>query len=336
MNDRAGRPVPMADRPSALRRLWAGFVGRVAGLADKETKVSTRGFTVERAVVVERLEAIGAHFAWGYNRAVRCASLPELTEALSLRPAADAGFEYEGAAMGLAVADFMTPGQHFFDAYIAGAASHHEYMSWVGLGWFIARLPVSPMRTLARHRSLNKWLAFDGYGFHEGYFRWRQSIVGRRRPRGLDADAARIFDQGLGRSMWFVRGAEPVAVAAAIGAFEEDRHADLWAGVGLAATYAGSTDPEALRILRDRAGAHFPALAQGIVFAAEARRKAGNPVLHAELACAELLGLSLTSAADIAIACIPVGEDSIGAYQRWRFAIQQQCGALPRARRDSN
>ena len=331
-----GRVLVTAKAPSTYRRLWAGLVGRVASLADKETKVSTRGFTVQRPEIVERLEAIGGHFAWGYNRAVRCVSLPELTDALALRSNADSGFAYEGAAMGLAVSDWMTPGRRFFDAYLEGAASPHEYMSWVGLGWSIARLPVSPMRALSRYGSLNKWLALDGYGFHEGYFNWRRSVVKRDRPRRLRGDAARIFDQGLGRSLWFVRGADPVAVATAIGTFEESRRRDLWAGAGLAATYAGGATAEALRILRDRAGLHYPALAQGVVFAAEARRRARNSVPDAELACSELLGISLTSAADIAIAAIPVGDDSLAAYQRWRFAIQEQCQALKIARVDSH
>ena len=319
-----------AKAPSASRRMWAALIGRVASLDDRETNVSTRGFVVERPEVIERLEAIGGHFAWGYNHAVRCASLPDLANKLAARPIDDCGFSYEGAAMGLAIADWMTPGRRFFESYVSGAANHHEYMAWVGLGWSIARLPVSAMRTLERHRSINRWLALDGYGFHEGYFNWRKSVIQCRRPRNLNGDASRIFDQGLGRSLWFVRGADPNAVTKAIASFGVERHADLWAGVGLAATYAGGAPAEALRALRDHAGRNLDSLAQGVVFAAEARRRARNAVPHSEMACLEVLGISLSAAADLAIAAMPVGDDSLAAYQSWRFAIQERCRALPR------
>ena len=311
--------------PSVARRVWSRVLGRIAGLSDNETKVSTRGFSVDRPEVVERLEAIGRHFAWGYNHALRSCDLGVLARELATRSSDDAGFVYEGAAMGLVIADWMTPGRRMFEAYVNGPARPHEYMAWVGLGWALARLPVSPISALSRYRNLNKWLALDGYGFHEGYFNWRRSVVGHRRPRRLTADAARVFDQGLGRSLWFVRGANPGSVAAAIAAFDAARHGDLWAGVGLAASYAGGAAPTALRTLLDRAGPHAAALAQGVVFAAQARRLAGNPVAHTELACAELLGLSLIAAADIALQTLPTGDDSLPAYQHWRLAIQQRC-----------
>ena len=315
--------------PSVARRVWSRVLGRIAGLSDNETKVSTRGFSVDRPEVVERLEAIGRHFAWGYNHALRSCDLGVLARELATRSSDDAGFVYEGAAMGLVISDWMTPGRRMFEAYVNGPARPHEYMAWVGLGWALARLPVSPISALSRYRNLNKWLALDGYGFHEGYFNWRRSVVGHRRPRRLTADAARVFDQGLGRSLWFVRGADPSSVAAAIGSFDAARHSDLWAGVGLAATYAGGAGPTALQTLRESAGPHACALAQGVIFAAQARRLAGNLVVHTELACTELLGMSACAAADIAIETLPAGDDSLQAYQCWRLAIQQRRQTAP-------
>jgi hypothetical protein len=185
------------------------------------------------------------------------------------------------------------------------------------------------MRVLTRYRNLNKWLALDGYGFHEGYFNWRRSVVQHRVPMGLTADAAQVFDQGLGRSLWFVRGADPSSVAAAIASFEAVRHNDLWSGIGLAAAYAGSATANDLRILRESAAPHEVALVQGVVFAAEARRRARNPVAHTELACTELLGMSCGAAADIAIETLPTEGDSLSAYRQWRLAIQQRCWEVP-------
>ena len=310
---------------STARRAWAWIVGCITAISDDETKVSRRGFTVEQPEVVQRLEAIGRHFVWGYNNAVRSSNLSDLINTLLQCPSEDAGFAYEGAAMGLAISDWMTPGRRMFKQYVEGPAHLHEYMTWVGFGWALARLPVSPLAALSRYRSLNKWLALDGYGFHEGYFNWRTSILKQRRPRKLVEKAAQVFDQGLGRSLWFVRGASPSAVAKDIFSFDEERHSDLWAGVGLAAAYAGGASRMALIELKERAGRHAAALAQGVVFASQARRLAGNPTLQTELACKELLGLSTASAADIALATLPNGDDSLDAYQRWRIDIQALC-----------
>lgn len=316
---------PTTRQAGAFGRLWSLALGRLLRLSPDETRVATRGFSVDSPQVVQRLEEIGACFAHGYNTAIRSASLDELVSTLQTVAPADSGFAFEGAAMGLALTDWMTPGRRWFEAFVAGPANHHEYMAWVGLGWSLARLPVSPVRALCRYRSINKWLALDGYGFHEGYFGWRQSIARQRRPRSLAGSAARVFDQGLGRSLWFVFGADSAAVARAIEPFDPGRHGDLWAGVGLAATYAGGVDSIGLQALRTAAGRHTPALGQGVIFAAQARRRAGNPVPHADLACQVILGLGLLDAAELARRYLPPDGDDIESYQRWRVALQAWC-----------
>jgi hypothetical protein len=330
---RMGSGVSLPHGPvSLVARSWFAVLRRLASISEDLTKVSQRGFTVPRAEIVERLESIGSHFVGGYSLALGCTTLGELALALERVQGEDAGFVYEGAAMGVAIADQLTPGRRWFDAFVQGPAKAHEYMAWVGLGWALARLPVSPLRALGRYRNLNKWLALDGWGFHQGYFDWPRSVQHQGRPRSLVGDAARVFDQGLGRSLWFVRGAEVDAVAAAVNAFDAARHADLWSGVGLAATYAGGVPPGALLQLRELAGPSASALAQGVVFAAQARRRAGNPAAHSELACTHLLGLTATAAADIALSTLPQGDDGLEAYQCWRLAIQRNFPAAQTAK----
>lgn len=311
-------------QPSAglISRAWSGMLGRLLYLPISETRVTTRGFKVDSPEISARIETIGSSFATGYNCAIACGNLEPLVRILESVPLGERGFAYEGAAMGLAITDWMTPGRAMFERFLAGSANHHEYMLWVGLGWSFARLPISPLPALSRFCSVNKWLALDGYGFHHGYFGWQRSVVQQKRPRSMIGDAANVFDQGLGRSLWFVRGANPKAIAATITTFESDRAADLWAGIGLAAAYAGGVDRSVLAELKHLAASHFPSLAQGIVFAAEARRRAGNPVSHSETSCEEVLGMTLAKAADIATECIPRCGHDIAAYQKWRTDIQ--------------
>src|SRR6185503_18765465 len=97
-----------------------------------------------------------------------------------------------------------------FADFVSGPGASHVYMLYVGAGWAIARLPwlrSNPDRAIRHFDPLLGWLAVDGYGFHEGYFHWPESIDRRRLPRGLSGYARCAFDQGLGRSLWFVEGA---------------------------------------------------------------------------------------------------------------------------------
>lgn len=316
---------PNVGPAGMIGRLWSRALGRLLRLSIDETRVATRGFSVDSPEMVKRLEGIGASFAHGYNSAIRSASLNELMSVLQDVPLVDSGFVFEGAAMGLAVTDWMTPNRRRFEAFVAGPANHHEYMVWVGLGWSFARLPASPIRALRRYSSINKWLALDGYGFHEGYFGWRKSISQQRRPRSFVGSEAKVFDQGLGRSLWFVFGANPIVVARAIEAFEHDRQSDLWSGVGLAASYVGGVDSNGLTALCNAAGRHAAALGQGVIFAAEARRRAGNAVPHSELACQIILGLGVPEAAEVALRYLPPNGHDIESYQRWRLDIQDYC-----------
>ncbi|MEJ7806310.1 MAG: DUF1702 family protein [Telluria sp.] len=315
--------APMAP-PPLFRRLWSKILARAGTISPEETSVGRRGFSADDPAVVARLEEIGAHFVDGYNHAIGACDIGELASALSAYERDNAGFVYEGAAMGVAIADFLTPGNSFFGAYLEGPGAAHEYMAWVGLGWALARLPVAPERFLARYRNLNCWLALDGYGFHEGYFHWPKRIVAQRRPR-LSADGLHVFDQGLGRSLWFVKGADPHLVASCIDTFSPDRQADLWAGVGLAAAYAGGTRPDVYNTLLLVGAAHACSLAQGVVFATQARQRAGSAVPHIEQACERILKLDVPSVAAIAVSTIPDSGASLSHYQQWRFAIQRRC-----------
>lgn len=325
----AGGALPR--RAGAAARLWSRGLGWALRLRLAETTVARRGFQVESAATVRRLERIGERFALGYNAALAAADLSDLLPALQAAAGDDAGFVHEGAAMALAIGDFLTPGRRLFDAFVAGPAADHEYMAWVGLGWALARLPVAPLAALRRRRSINRWLALDGLGFHAGYFDGRRVIGAALRPCAVQGPAAAVVDQGLGRSLWFVFGARPAAVAQAILGFDAARHADLWSGVGLAAAYAGGADADnpvdAWVLLVAAAGPHGADLGQGVVFAAQARRRAGNPTAHTALACGAVLGLPPDDVARIALRHLPRSGDDIGEYLLWRQGIHDECAA---------
>jgi hypothetical protein len=303
-----------------LRRL-------IFGISPEETTVMKRGFPVSDEKVRLHLEKIGQIFVEGYHLAVTNPKPSSLVSCLNEIEFEFQGFAFEGAAMGLTLLDIMTPwSKKRLLEFLHGPGAPHAYMIQVGVGWALARLHRPVEGWLNRLDPTVKWLALDGYGFHEGYFHWRRYIENQAQPKRLTGYACRGFDQGLGRSLWFVKGSDPAQISATIAAFSQARQPDLWSGVGLACAYAGGVDGYSIETLANMADSYRPYLAQGVVFAAKTRQKAGNPVPHTELACQLICGMSLNEAAhlfDVTREELPThGPEP--AFEVWRKRIQAQ------------
>ena len=74
--------------------------------------------------------------------------------------------------MGFACSTCSLLGTRSARSFLAGPGAAHTYMVHVGAGWALAQLRRRVDRALARLDPLLGWLAVDGYGFHQGYFRW--------------------------------------------------------------------------------------------------------------------------------------------------------------------
>lgn len=300
---------------------------RLLGISPGEVSFVRRRFRGFDQPARPHLEEAGRSFITGYMAALDDDRLGPLTARLAEVPAERSGFAFEGAAMGLAVLDFLQPWRRSrFRDFYDGPGHPYAYLLLVGMGWAIARLPVSVDKTLARLDPLLGWLALDGYGFHEGFFHWPQAVDGQRIPRRLSGYGARVFDQGVGRSLWFVEGAAPERIAATIGRFSAPRQGDLWSGVGLACGYAGGIERTAVERLAELAGSHLGDLGQGVAFAAAARQRAGNLVAAAEVACDVVWGLGAEAVAEIALAAgvdlPPDGPEP--PFELWRQNIQDR------------
>jgi len=310
-----------------LRSLRRGLFG----IDPAEVTFERRGFARSHPERVARLEQVALHFVHGYHAALEEPSAERLAGPLEDLPLELRGFAYEGAGMALALLDAVTPGRGGrLQRFLSGPGDRHRYMVQIGAGWAWARLGALRGAVARRLRGLDPvdgWLALDGYGFHEGYFHPDRTVRDGRRPRGVEGAAGRAFDAGVGRSLWFVTGADPDAVAAAVGALAPGRHADLWAGAALAASYAGGVAHAELDALAGHAAPHRGAAAQGAAFAAKARERAGNPAPHTERAVQRLCGVSAGEAAaacDAALAAVerPSGPDGGRAFEAWRGAIR--------------
>jgi enediyne biosynthesis protein E3 len=308
---------------------WSHVRKAVFGISGREVTFARRGFVTAAPGARQRLEAIGETFLAGYHAALAESEPHGLAARLDQIECLSRGFAYEGAGMALSLQDRLIPGRRDrLPRFLAGPGAAYSYMVHVGVGWAAARLGWGE----GVWRSLDpllRWLALDGYGFHEGYFHWRRFVAAGAAPR-FAGYSRRVFDQGLGRSLWFVYGADPRAVSRAVGRLAPDRRPDLWSGIGLACAYAGGAEPDAVRELTAVATPFRPHLAQGAAFAAKARARAGNPADHTEQVCRLVCGLPADQAArltDTALAGLPA-DGTEPAYEVWRTRVQE-CFARP-------
>ena len=294
-------------------------------MSPEEATFARRGFSSGDGVARDRLERIGKTFLRGYNTSLERSRAEGLTHELNEVDLEYRGFAFEGAAMGLGLQDFVLRWRRDrWRRFLEGPGANHAYMVHVGLGWVWARLGRPVERYLSGLDPLLGWLAIDGYGFHEGYFKWRHYVESQALPRKLSGYALSVFDQGVGRSLWFVRGADVERVINTVCGFDATRHRDLWSGVGLACAYAGGAAEADMAELRRAADAHWPALAQGAAFAAKARQRAGNPADHTDLAARVLCETTADEAAAATDAALDgLSHDSEEpAYETWRKRVQ--------------
>jgi len=266
-----------------------------------------------------------ASFVSGFNDVIDSASIGDLHERLSGVPVEQRGFAYEGAGMACTILDILTSARgRRVAALLDGPGDGYVHLIHVGTGWGFARLRLRPWLGMSLSDTMLRWLAWDGWGFHRGFFTPRRTITGRRIEAGL-GDAVHIRDQGVGRSLWFHDCADVAAVAERIGGFGARRQADLWSGVGLAAAYAGGVCDADLARLADLAGPMRAHLAQGVAFAAAARLRSGDLPAHTRCAAEVVAGVPAEEAAewtDAALAGL-TGHDS-SSYETWRTRIRER------------
>ncbi|GAA3500059.1 DUF1702 family protein [Streptomyces prasinosporus] len=296
-----------------------------------------RGFAVEPTEHTRQLEAVPQAVVTGFEWGIEDRDVATTERRLALVDPLNRGFAYEGATMACAVRDAMSVGGHRTRDLLLGGGRAHIFLNYIGIGFAMAKLPRPLWKKLLpdlREPDLYpamSWLCVDGYGFDRAYFDTRTWVDGQRLdvPYDWDGDPGywrHAFDQGVGRALWFIHGGHVGNVSAAVRAFAGDRQADLWSGVGLAATFAGGTTPDGLAALRRDSGDFVAHLAQGAVFAAKARHHAGFVPEHSAAAVHAFTGRSAEAVARLADDCAATApEEGTGpAYEVWRRNVRMQ------------
>lgn len=292
-----------------------------------QVDLGRRRFRLRPGGARHALESAGRSFLEGFNALVATSADDRWVDTLDAIDPELRGFAYEGAGMACTVLDLLTfsSGRRLTEL-LSGSARAYPHMVLVGAGWAYARLRLRPWWGIRPRDPLLRWLAWDGFGFHQGFFLADRAVGGQRVERGLASGQRAIRDQGLGRSLWFHECADPDGVALRIGEFSPARRADLWSGIGLAATYAGAAEPDELERLVVLAGRHHAELAQGCAFACKARHVSAVVPAHTEKAAAVLAGVTSGEAAawtDQAQAGLGSGPHTAGHFHQWRVEIRR-------------
>jgi len=297
------------------------------GIPSEKAVFSRPGFAKEAWL---RFQPVAHVLVQGYHATLEDSRFEVLVPRLEAVEAELRGFAYEGAGMGLAALDILAPRKNRIQSFVEGPGAPHIYPIYVGVGLALARLRRQPERFITRLDPLLRWVVVDGYGFHEAFFAWQRSVERQVTPTRFSRYACRLFDQGLGRGIWFASGALVDRVVMTIATFPSTRQADLWSGVGLACAYAGGVNRVEIESLLTAAGTYRLQLARGAAVAAKGRQQAGNPAPHTDLACQVFCGVSSEQAAHIIDETregLPV--DGVEpAYEIWRQRAQAQFAAF--------
>lgn len=275
---------------------------------------------------------VGRSFLDGFRIGMRGAGATEAVRQLMQVPREWQGFAAEGAGMSVAIRSAVEPWhRNEFHRLVSVSGGRHTYMMHVGLGWALARLPRPLWPDLSKFDPAVGQLILDGYGFHEIFFNTAKTLRQHTVEFDFDAwpgpvqDAQQQLMQGVGRGMWFVAGGSPQLLHEIFEGFDPKFHSSLWAGTGLAATYAGGRGPEGLNEVLERAGEHAGWVRQGCAFAVDARHRANTTNDHTRLAAHILCGLTVERIVEITTSHRPepqrVDSGDWGAYEEWRARI---------------
>ena len=323
----ANQNEPLAGYADPLRPPPA-FIRKFLALDPKRVEFRVRGFDLADKSHEARLESIGKAFLRGYNLTLTMRSFDEFGHAMAQETDLLRGFFIEGGAMGSALVDSLPFRKAMLPRYIARFAGQFPILVHAGVGLTISKLPWREKGILAELDPFYRWLAYDGLGYHNMYFEPEKTLTGPK--RALSGYASRAYDQGAGRGIWFISGADIGKAAGTIATMASDRQSDLWAGVGLALCYAGPAGSAAFLEAKALAGPHAANMATGVAIACAARVKDQSLLPETREAISDLWRISPEALAEqvesirMAVASSALADGT--AYATWRAEIAAHFG----------
>ncbi len=233
---------------------------------------------------------------------------------------------YEGASMAIALKD-LTKGDtlNLWNSFSEHGGVNHTSQIYAGLGWAIAHQGHTVLPFFETLSPLMRYCVLDGCGYYDGIFKQRQTIKNKKFPEIFHGYLLEAYDQGVGRSLWYILKGEVGKITETIKTFSIIRHSALWRGIGVACAYVGGCDEMQLRSLLSFAGKHHIQLAISAVLVSRSRIQANTLTPDVELACRIFCNLSAEEALLLTVRSEPDALiDVDDAYERWISNIETE------------
>jgi hypothetical protein len=237
-------------------------------------------------LIAQKMELIQSIFMNVQEKNLVEFSLSKQTEYLHSFDVEFRGIAYEAASMNTALSDAKTDKkQSRWLAFLNECGNEYAIQIHVGLGWALAQEHQSVVPFTSALAPMLRYRVLDGYGYYEGIFRKRKSIISKQKFETEDYTAAAAYDQGLGRSIWYSTKGNIDIAKSTIATFPADRQKDLWRGLGIAITYVGGCNTDYLKKITDNATGFTADLATGAAMTLVSRNIANSILPDTEVAC---------------------------------------------------
>jgi enediyne biosynthesis protein E3 len=249
--------------------------------------------------VTEKMALIQSIFIDSKEKGLSITDLNKLNSSLSTTNPEFISLGYEAAAMGVALKSIeetnsLSTWSDFYQNY----GENHATQVHVGLGWALSELNLDVSAYLDNFESFLKYRVIDGYAYYDARFKRRQAVRMQEIPKNLDDLGIRAYNQGLGRCFWYLAQGEVEKLTRMISIFPEERHFDMWRGIGVAVAYVGGIEAEVMEELIKKSRNNLPAFKCGVAIATQTRVKANAVVNDTEKICELIFSSNCVSIAE--------------------------------------
>ncbi len=251
--------------------------------------------------IASKIESIFAIFQIAQESASTIEDVNELIKKSEETPIEFLSVAYEGAAMELALRDFSEGDKIDRWKALLEKSKKHACQIYIGMGWAIAKEKRFPITFLEQINYNMQYRIWDGCGYYDGIFRQRHVIKGQNRFEYIEQKNYQAYDEGLGRSLWYLSKGDVTKATEMVYSFSSERQSDLWRGIGIACSYVGGFDEQILNALISSAKKHSTQLGIGAAMVAKSRIDANCLTNEIELACSIFNNLSALDAMKITV-----------------------------------
>jgi hypothetical protein len=206
---------------------------------------------------------------------------------------------FEAASMTLLSSDFKKNGSNQTEQWKNFYSTHqslHETQLLTGYGWALAVHQKKPSDFLDQFDPLVSMRILDGYGYYYGLLRSRISVQNIQIPDDINKDLLFAFDQGLGRSLWYLSKGDLEKLMTMLEKFPDERKPNLWRGIGIASAYLGGIDAPTYHKLNQLAVNNHKQFVVGVLVAINTRMQSNSFTKYIQTACTMLTDFNVNSA----------------------------------------